>query len=195
MSARTASPSRPVTSGRIRLNRSRVRTIAYWATTLVVLFELVSGAVWNLTTIEWTVVQLAHLGYPDYFVHVLGVVHVAAAVAVVAPGFPVLKEWAYAGTLFMWTGAVVSHLSRGDGLQSWGAPLMFALFGVASWALRPADRRINRTEDRERTETSPRAWAVPVALLAALFAFSLLTLPVVEDVMHENAVRLGWIEE
>lgn len=188
MSVRSAGASQETPA----IARGGVRAFAFWAATVVVLLELVSGAVWNLMTIEWVEVQLEHLGYPDYFAQILGVAHVAAAVVIAAPGFPLVKEWAYAGVVLMWTGAVASHLALGDGLQSWGPPLMFAVLAVVSWTLRPADRRVGR--DR-RPETRPRTWAVPVALLAAMCAFAFLTLPVVEDFMHDNAVELGWIEE
>src|SRR5262245_66339718 len=73
------------------------RTIAFWATTFVVVFELAAGSVWNLMQIEWIRVQLDHLGYPLYFAYILGVWHVAGAAAIVAPRFPRLKDWAYGG--------------------------------------------------------------------------------------------------
>lgn len=185
-------------------NWSRIRPIAFWATTFVIVFELAAGSVWNLLTIEWVEVQLRHLGYPHFFTYVLGVWQVGAAVAIIAPGFPLLKEWAYAGAFFLWSGAVVSHLAAGDGLESWWVPLTFGTCAVASWVLRPADRRLPQTRLRSadtgqdgagRPDIRPRAWAVPIGLLAVLYAVSFLTLPAVEDFMHEHAVELGWIDE
>ena len=90
------------------LTRSRwywIRTIAYWTSTFVVVFELVAGSVWNLMRIEWVRVQFNHLGYPPYFAYILGVWHIGAAAAIIAPRFPRLKEWAYAGSFFLWSGA------------------------------------------------------------------------------------------
>ncbi|MCT2581784.1 DoxX family protein [Actinophytocola gossypii] len=184
--------------------RLRIRSIAFWCATFVVVFELIAGAAWNLWTIEWIEVQLSHLGYPDYFAYVLGVCHVGAAVTIAVPGFPLLKEWAYAGVAFMWSGAVVSHLARGDGPESWGAPLMFLAFAVVSWALRPAERRLPDTRlrqgrsDRDETQrraVRPRAWAVSIGLVVVLSAFSLLTLPAAEELTSEWAVERGWVEE
>ncbi|MEV0381683.1 hypothetical protein [Nonomuraea sp. NPDC050643] len=65
---------------------------------------------------------------------------------------------------------------------------------VASWALRPADRRLPKAR-LGPPETRPRAWAVPVGLLAVLYALSFLTLPAAEAMTHEWAVELGWISE
>src|SRR5918994_6882630 len=89
------------------LSRSRILTITFWATTLIVVAELVAGSVWNLLRIEWIRAQLSHLGYPDYFAYILGASHVGGAAAIMAPGFPRLKEWAYAGSFFLWSSAVV----------------------------------------------------------------------------------------
>lgn len=147
---------------------------------------------------------MLHLGYPHYFAYVSGWWQAGAAVAIIAPGLPLLKEWAYAGIFFLWSGAVVSHLAAGDGPETWRAPLMFLAFGIASWALRPADRRFPGTRLRRADaghegagplRTRPRAWAISIGLLVVLYAVSFLTLPVVEVVMHENAVELGWIDE
>jgi hypothetical protein len=36
---------------------------------------------------------------------------------------------------------------------------------------------------------------VSIGLLVVLYVVSFLMLPAVEEVMHENAVELGWIDE
>jgi hypothetical protein len=172
---------------------------------LVVAYELASGSVWNLVPIPWIEAQLDHLGYPHYFAYILGVAHIGAVIAIVAPGLPILKEWTYAGCCFLWAGAVVSHLVVGDGVRSWSVPLVFGVFAVASWALRPADRRLPRTGTSRLEhpdepgigawEIRPRAWAVPLIVLVALYAVSILTLPVFDDMTHQWAIDYGWITE
>jgi hypothetical protein len=61
---------------------------------------------------------LRHLGYPQFFAFISGAWQAAGAVAIVALGFPRLKEWAYAGAFFTWSGVVASQLLRGDLLLS-----------------------------------------------------------------------------
>jgi DoxX-like protein len=195
------------TVARTDWNWSRIRLIAFWVTTFVIVFELTAGSVWNLLTIEWIEIQMRHLGYPHYFAYISGGWQAAAAVAIIAPRLPLLKEWAYAGTFFLWSGAAASHLSAGDSLETWWTPLMFLTCGIASWVLRPADRRLpgtqlfrDRPADAGQNEAGPtvarhRAWAAPIGLLVILYAVSFLTLPAVEYVMHEQAVELGWIDE
>src|SRR5262249_50200255 len=149
---------------------NRIRTIAYWTFTLLVVAELVAGSVWNLLQIEWVRVQLNHLGYPLYYSYIAGVWQMGGAVAIIAPRFPRLKEWAYAGSFFTWSGAVASHLLAGDGIEAWMGPLVFTTFAIVSWVLRPADRR--SPSAALAPEVRPRTWAVPIGILALLFVVS-----------------------
>lgn len=169
----------------------RVRTITYWIFTVLVVFELVAGSVWNLLQIEWVRVQLNHLGYPSYFIYINGVWQIAGAAAIITPRFPRLKEWAYAGSFFHFSGAVASHLLTGDGVEVWLPPVVFLMFVIVSWALRPADRRLPNAG--LAPETRPLAWAVPIGILLLLFVASYLTLPAVNVAFHKRAVDLGWI--
>ncbi|MCG5217707.1 DoxX family protein [Streptosporangium sp. KLBMP 9127] len=202
-----ATADKPATVARSGWNRSRIRPVAFWVTTFVIVAELAAGSVWNLVPIEWVEAQLRHLGYPPFFAYILAVWQAGAAIAIIAPRLPLIKEWAYVGTFFLWSSAVASHLIVGDGLQTWGVPLVFGTCAIASWALRPADRRLPETRlRRDRPaeagqdgagppETRARAWAVPIGLLVALYAVSFLTLPAAEAMTHEWAVELGWINE
>jgi len=60
---------------------------------------------------------MKHLGYPAYFMTIIGVWYVLGAMAILAPRFPRIKEWAYAGMVFVYTGAVASRLAVGDSLS------------------------------------------------------------------------------
>jgi hypothetical protein len=76
----------------------------------------------------------------------LGVWKVLGGLAILAPGFPRLKEWAYAGIFFDLTGAAVASATMGAsiGAEWWHvpAPLLVAATMVGSWALRPPSRRL-----------------------------------------------------
>jgi len=84
---------------------------------------------------------MEHLGYPAYFMTIIGVWYMLAGVALLAPGLPRLKEWAYAGLVFTYTGAVASRLAVGDGVSTLVGPMIFMGLALASWALRPPARR------------------------------------------------------
>jgi DoxX-like family len=172
------------------LSRSRwywIRTITYWTITVLLVFELAAGSLWNLLQIEWVRVQLNHLGYPLYLTYILGVWKIAGAAVIIAPRFPRLKEWAYAGSLFDFSGAVASHVLAGDGVLTWLAPLVFSMFVIVSWALRPADRRLPNAG--LALETRPLAWVVPIGILLLLFVVSYLTLPEGPPPYYHDASR------
>jgi uncharacterized membrane protein YphA (DoxX/SURF4 family) len=120
----------------------RTTQIAYWGTTGLAVLAMAVGGVADLTRSPQVVAGMAHLGYPAYFVTLLGVWKVLGAAALVAPRFPRLKEWAYAGILFDLTGAAVSHAASGDPVAKVLVPLVLAALVMASWALRPASRRL-----------------------------------------------------
>lgn len=54
------------------------------------------------------------LGYPVYFVPFIGVAKMLGVVAILVPGFPRIKEWAYAGLFFDLIGATFSILAVGN---------------------------------------------------------------------------------
>ena len=120
----------------------KTKVIGYWATTTIVAFVLLAGGVAQLAHRPENVEGMAHLGYPLYFLTILGFWKVLGAIALLAPRFPRLKEWAYAGTFFELTGAVASHVVCGDSVDRFIWPGFFAVCAVASWALRPPSRTL-----------------------------------------------------
>jgi DoxX-like family len=154
---------------------SRSRTVAYWAFTLIVAWEMVAGSMWDLLRIEYVRVVLTHLGYPLYLLVILGAWKFPCAIVLLIPGFPRLKEWAYAGSFFNYSGALASHALKGDGPGVWAAPLVFAVLTLGSWALRPPERRLAST--RLGIETRPVAWIVPIVVVVVMLVVALFTLP------------------
>jgi len=122
---------------------SRYRIIAYWVTTALVVFELVLGGVWDILRVPQARGLIERLGYPPYFLVILGIWKLLGAVALVIPGFRRLKEWAYAGVIFDLTGAVASLLASGFiDAGTLAYPIVMTGVAVASWALRPPSRRL-----------------------------------------------------
>ena len=126
------------------------RTLAYWATTAVVVFVLLTGGYADVTNRPETTAGVVAIGYPVYFVTLLGVWKLLGTAALLVPRFPRLKEWAYAGAFFNFSGAVVSHAVSGSGPQHLIWPGMFALCVLASWALRPGSRTLGTLSLRPR---------------------------------------------
>ena len=121
---------------------ARGRTVAYWATTLLVAAELGVGGVWDILRTPFVRSIIDHLGYPAYFPLFMGAWKIPGAVVLLIPRRPRLKEWAYAGFVFTMTGAVASHLAVGDGASALIAPVTLLALALASWALRAPPRRL-----------------------------------------------------
>lgn len=85
---------------------------------------------------------MTHLGYPLYFLTIIGVWKMLGVAAVLLPKFPLVKEWAYAGFFFTMSGAVVSHAVAGDGAKEFFGPVLLLILTVVSWYFRAADRKI-----------------------------------------------------
>jgi uncharacterized membrane protein YphA (DoxX/SURF4 family) len=122
--------------------RERLRVIGYWVTTVLGPASFVIGGILFLSRAEHQVATLTQLGYPTYVLSILGLWKVLGVVAVLVPGFPRLKEWAYAGFFFDLTGAAASQAFAGNDVGQILAPLGFLALVLASWALRPASRRL-----------------------------------------------------
>jgi len=128
---------------------SRKWLIAYWAFTLYVALESLWAGVTDVLHAPPLFEVLLRLGYPPHFGTLLGVWKVLGAVALLAPRYPLLKEWAYAGMFFNFSAAVVAHASTGDGIVWYVGPVLSIGALVASWYLRPQSRRLAGTFIRQ----------------------------------------------
>jgi hypothetical protein len=153
----------------------KLRTVGYWLFTVLVAYEMVAGSIWDLLQIEFVRAVFGRLGYPNYLLTILGVWKLPCAAVLLMPRLLRAKEWAYAGAFFTYSGAAASHLLAHDRPATWIGPAVLAAFTVASWALRPAERRLS--VEAARAEVRPRAWALSIALVAVFVAISLATLP------------------
>ena len=123
---------------------SKRNKIIYWIATLWLALGMVStGAVqlFKGKTGAGGVDMITELGYPVYFLTILGVWKLLGVVAVLVPRFPLVKEWAYAGFFFAMSGAMLSHIAAGSGREILPSLLLLVLT-LISWYFRPADRKL-----------------------------------------------------
>jgi len=117
------------------------KRVGYWIATGLFAFALGMIGVMDVSRGPDIAAAMEHLGYPLYFAAILGTWKILGAIALVAPGLPRLKEWAYAGFCFNLTGAFLSHAAVGE--PGAGAPALVLLaFAAASYLLRPESRRV-----------------------------------------------------
>jgi hypothetical protein len=130
---------------------SKLKNTGYWTATGLTAFVFLSGGAAYLAGARFAVAGVAELGYPAYFVTLLGFSKTLGGLAVLAPRLPRVKEWAYAGMAFDLTAAAVSHAAVGHPAVKVMVPLVLLAIVAASWALRPAARTLAaETADLER---------------------------------------------
>ncbi|HLP95521.1 MAG TPA: DoxX family protein [Saprospiraceae bacterium] len=116
--------------------------ITYWIATVWLALGMVSTAVVQLLKMQEEADNITHLGYPLYLLNILGVWKLLGVVAVLAPGLPRIKEWAYAGFFFSMSGAVLSHIAVGNPAEKIFPSLLLLVLTIVSWLFRPSDRKL-----------------------------------------------------
>lgn len=172
---------------------SLLKPIAYWVATGIIVLETAAGAEWDLARNDYVRQVFAHLGYPLYLLTILGIWKLPAAIVLVIPGFGRVKEWAYAGLFFVYTGASASHFIHGDSTEPWG-PLVFALLTVASWSLRPESRKWTPPVDRSKPASRARRiiyWTTTILVAFCIISGGAFQLIGARESV-EGIVRLGY---
>jgi uncharacterized membrane protein YphA (DoxX/SURF4 family) len=116
------------------------RKIIYWVSTgLLAVLSLFAGLSY-LSGGPQVVQGFAHMGYPQQLRIILGIAKPLGAIALLIPGLPRLKEWAYAGFTFAWISAFVAHYLAKDGPTAF-MPLILLVLLFISYVTRPASRQ------------------------------------------------------
>src|SRR5262245_61863254 len=86
---------------------------AYWVSTVLIALVIFSGGAFSLVGVPGAKEAIIELGYPAYFVTMLGIAKVLGATTILLPRWGRLKEWAYAGIAFELIAAAISHAVMG----------------------------------------------------------------------------------
>lgn len=116
--------------------------IIYWVSTIWLALGMLSTGIVQLIQLDAEQEMMKQMGYPLYFLTILGVWKILGVTAVLIPKFPLLKEWAYAGFFFAMSGAVFSHIANGDEAKELFGPILLLTMTLLSWYFRPAERKV-----------------------------------------------------
>jgi len=116
--------------------------IIYWVATLWLALGMLSTGIVQIIKMKEEIDMMKHLGYPAYFLTILGVWKILGVIAILIPKTPLLKEWTYAGFFFAMSGAVFSHLACGDGAKDFFGPVLLLVLIIVSWYFRPEERKL-----------------------------------------------------
>ena len=129
---------------------SKRNNVIYWIATLWLSLGMLATGVQELLKLRLEgavsppgVYGIELLGYPVYFLTLLGIWKILGVIVLLSPKFPLLKEWAYAGFFFLTTSAIFSHLASGNPVKEIFPSLLLLVLTIVSWYYRPANRKLN----------------------------------------------------
>jgi hypothetical protein len=105
--------------------------IFYWIFTGLLAVLMLFSAIGGLIGGADGVTLFKHLGYPISLLTFLSIAKLLGVAAILVPGFPRIREWAYAGFTFDLLGAMYSFITIGDPVSSW-LPLIIGLLLIAA---------------------------------------------------------------
>lgn len=121
----------------------KTKLVTYWIATALMAVGMTGSGLAQIFHAKAMIDLVTPLGYPTYLLYIIGVWKILGVVAILMPGFKLLKEWAYAGLFFLMTGALASHLLSGDdSIKGMIGPFFQTVFIILSWYCRPADRKL-----------------------------------------------------
>jgi hypothetical protein len=105
--------------------------IIFWIITGIFALFMLFPAVTEIINNAEAKAFINHLGYPNYFNPFIGVLKLLGVIAIIVPGYPGIKEWAYAGFFFDLLGATYSQIAN-DGFM---AQNLFMLVFFLFWGI------------------------------------------------------------
>ena len=127
--------------------------IIYWIATIWLSLGMMATGILQLTKqiAEEAVAPpgvwgIKALGYPVYFLTIIGVWKILGVIAILAPKFPLVKEWAYAGFFFLLSGAIFTHIAVGSPVSGLIPSSFLLILTGLSWYFRPAGKKIISTQ-------------------------------------------------
>ena len=107
--------------------------IAYWIFTSLFAFMMLGSAIPDIFSAQIAIDGFAQIGLPAYLLPFLGIAKTLGVIALLVPGYPKIKEWAYAGLIFDLLGATYSIYAAGQPAANWAPMALPILLGVASY--------------------------------------------------------------
>lgn len=118
--------------------------IIYWISTIWLSLGMASTGVVQISQMKDEVQKMSLLGYPSYFLVIIGGWKLLGVIVVLIPKYPLIKEWAYAGFIFVMTGAIFSHLAVRDEAIEYFGPVLLVVLTIVSWYFRPLNRKLGK---------------------------------------------------
>ena len=108
--------------------------IIYWISTILVLAMMLYSAygTFFIHSAEGDQMMKA-IGIPMYLMKMLAIGKLLGTIAILVPGYPRIKEWAYAGFFFDLAGATFCFVASGFPVSAWAPMLVFVALVLVSY--------------------------------------------------------------
>ncbi len=128
-------------------------TTIYWIFTGLFAFLMLGSAIPDIFSAKLAVEGFSKIGMPAYLLPFLGIAKTLGVIAILLPGHPRIKEWAYAGLVFDLLGATWSIAAAGQPLPNWIGMLLPLLLAAGSYTWYHKKSAANKI-DQERTSNA-----------------------------------------
>ncbi len=115
------------------ITQNKKTNILYWSFTGLFAFFMLGSAIPDLLVMQMAVEGFTEMGLTKALVPFLGVAKLLGVIAILIPGYPKIKEWAYAGLMFDLVGAIYLIACTRKPFQYWGPVFLPLAMGVASY--------------------------------------------------------------
>jgi len=125
--------------------------IIYWISTGLILAMMLWSAISSFMDNPQGAEMMAKMGYRPYILHFLAVAKILGIIAILVPGFPRLKEWAYAGFTFDLLGATYSMYASNFPVSQWASMFIFLAFLACSYIFYRKRLKLKATSIKDAT--------------------------------------------
>jgi uncharacterized membrane protein YphA (DoxX/SURF4 family) len=126
--------------------------IIYWILTGLFAFVMVGSAIPDALSQPIAVAGFKEMGYPAYLLPFLGIAKILGVIAILIPGYPRIKEWAYAGLTFDLLGATYSIAACGKSIGNWAPMFVIILIAAGSYIYYHKRLKLKGTKEQNSDE-------------------------------------------
>jgi uncharacterized membrane protein YphA (DoxX/SURF4 family) len=120
------------TNNQSNMNKKKTNTL-YWIFNGIFAFFMLGSAIPDIISVDMAVEGFAKIGLPAYLLPFVGIAKTLGVIAILVPGYPRIKEWAYAGLMYDLIGAIYCIKASGAPASDWAGVLIPILFGILAY--------------------------------------------------------------
>ena len=130
----------------LKSNAMKKIKILYWTFTSLFAFIMLGSAIPDILMDPIAIEGFRKMGYPSYLLPFIGIAKLLGIIAILVPGYPLIKEWAYAGLVFDLLGATYSIIASGETIGAWGFMILPLVLATGSYVYYHKKLRITGTK-------------------------------------------------